>query len=168
VSRRALLLPLVAALACAPGDRDRRAAEQAVRAYDEALVRAFRSGDREGMRETATEREATRVRVLVVVKSADRLVLESTLERLDVVSAAPAGTDGFTVRTAERWRYHDRPLDPGRTAGPVFVAEMKLEYEVAREAGRWRVARVRTLASEYLEPPGFTSGTNPRGSGEGR
>jgi hypothetical protein len=159
----ALLLAALATLACGSGDRDRRAAEEAVRAYDEALVRAFRASDRQGMRGTATEKEANRVLVLIDLKIADRLVLESTLERLDLLSADRVGPDGYTVRTQERWRYHDRPLDPGRTTGPELVAEMKMEYEVAREGGRWLVAKARTLSSEYLEPPGFKPGA-PRGS----
>jgi hypothetical protein len=160
------LLGILAALGCASCKRDRGEAERAVRAYDEALVRAYRTNDRTGMRETATEKEANRVLVLIDLKIADRLVLESTLERLDVASAERVGADGYTVRTAERWRYHDRPLDPGRDAGPELVAEMKMEYEVAREAGRWRVAKVRTLANEVLEPKGGTPGAERATGGQ--
>jgi hypothetical protein len=156
-----MLLVAAALLACAPGDRDRREAERAVRAYDDALVRAFRTSDLEGMRATATEAEASRVRVLVDLKIADRLVLESTLERLEVLSATRAGGDGFTVRTAERWRYFDRPLDPGRPVGRAVLAEMQMEYDVAREGGRWLIARARTLSNQYLEPAGGGSAAKP-------
>jgi hypothetical protein len=144
---------LVLALgACARGDRDERDAVRAVRAYDEAVVRAFRTNDAGGMGEVATEKEAKRVTVLVDLKAADRLVLESTLERLEVLSAARVGPDGFTIRTAERWRYLDRPLAPGRVATPEVLAEMRMEYEVARENGRWRVDKTRTLANDVLQP----------------
>jgi hypothetical protein len=158
---RRTILAVAALLACAPGDRDRREAERAVRAYDAALVRAFRTSDLDGMRATATPAEAGRVRVLVDLKIADRLVLESTLERLDVLSASKAGADAFTVRTAERWRYFDRPLDPGRRAGGVVLAEMRMEYDVAREGGSWLVAKVRTLSNQRLDPAEVGSTTRP-------
>ena len=160
--RHALLLAAVV-LACAPGGGDRSEVERTVRAYDDALVKAFRANDAGPLQEVATEKEAKRVSVLVDLKVADRLVLESTLERFEVLSAERFGPDGYTVRTAERWRYFDRPLDPGRPAGLRFLADMQMQYEVERASGRWRVAKVRTVSSDYLEPPGFTPGA-PHGS----
>jgi hypothetical protein len=103
----------------------------------------------------ATRKEANRVLVLVDLKASNRLVLESTLERFDVRSSR-ASPDGKTaaVETAERWRYFDRSLAPGRSPGPTIVSEMRMRYDLVREDGRWKVAEVTTLANEILEPKG--------------
>jgi len=133
----------------------RWAAERAVRAYDEALAEAYRMSDASRLGDVAGEKEVGRVQVLIDLKRASSLVLESRLESLTVTEVRPVGPDGLVVRARERWRYHDRPIQPGRPPGPVFVAEMEMEWELARARGTWRVAKGRTLSSTYLEPKGF-------------
>lgn len=131
-------------------------AAKAVREYDAALVRAFRMSDPSRMTEVATQQEADRIRVIADLKAASRLVLESTLERLDVRSSEVAGGgQRATVETAERWRYFDRALTPGRSPGTVIVSEMRMRYDLVWEGGRWKVGRVTTLSNEVLEPKGF-------------
>jgi hypothetical protein len=148
-------LAWLALLAACPGPQ--RELERAVREYDEALVRAYATADPSRLPEVATAREATRVRVLIDVKTAARLVLESRLEALEVTRAAGSG-ESAQVETRERWRYRDRRLQPGEVPGPEIVSAMAMRYELAREGGRWKVASVSTLSSEILEPKGFRPG----------
>ncbi len=150
--RAAAALAIAVAAGCGS---DRRDAERTVRAYDEAAILAYRARDFGPLQQVATQAEWGRVVVLVDLKAGARLVLESTLESLEVTEARRAGPGAMVVRTRERWRYHDRPLDPGSARGPEFVAEMTLEYQLVREGDRWRVDRTRTLSSEYLEPKGL-------------
>jgi hypothetical protein len=142
---------LAASVVACRGGADGEAA-RAVRDYDAALVRAFGASDARPMRGVALEKEANRVSILVDLKRSNGIVLESTLERLEITGTSRAGADGRAVETVERWRYFDRPLAPGRPPGTVFVAEMRMRYQLAREEGRWKVESVRTLSSEYLEP----------------
>jgi hypothetical protein len=166
VTRTRTLVAAVALAASAAACRDRAdaEAERAVRDYDEALVQAFRASDARPLRAVALEEEANRVVVLVDLKRSNGIVLESTLERLEVTGTLRTGAGGRTVETVERWRYFDRPLAPGRPPGTVFVAEMRMRYELAREEGRWKVERVRTLSSKYLEPKGLAREA-PHGTG---
>jgi len=144
-------------------------AGRALRAYNEALVLAYRTSDPAVLAEVATERELRKVRVLIDLKKASRLVLESTLEELEVTSAEPCGTDCLVAETRERWRYYDRPLDPGKPPGVVFVVDTALRYELIRQDGAWKMDKGRTLTSTYLEPPGYRPeehrphGTEPTG-----
>lgn len=132
------------------------AAARAVREYDDELIRAFRTSNPSRIAGVATRTEADRVLVLVDLKSSNRLVLESTLERFEVVSSR-AFIDGksATVETKERWRYFDRPIAPGRSPGPEIVSEMRMRYELAWDSGRWKVADVTTLENAILEPKGL-------------
>lgn len=166
MTRAHALLAAVALTASLAACRDRAdaEAERAVRDYDEALVQAFRASDAAPIRRVALEKEANRVVVLVDLKRSNGLVLESTLERLEVTGTSRTGPAGRTVETFERWRYFDRPLAPGRAPGTVFVAQMRMRYELGREDGRWKVESVRTLSSEYLEPKGFAREA-PHGTG---
>ncbi len=134
---------------------ERREAEHAVRAYNEAAILAYRTRDLAPLREVATEKEWGKVVVLVDLKTAAGLVLESELENLEVTRAEKPSPDLLKAATRERWRYHDRPLRPGRPPGTVFVANMTLEYDFVREGGRWKLDAARTLSNEYVEPKGF-------------
>ena len=122
---------------------------KAVRAYDDALVRAYAGGNASTLANLATAKEAGRVQVLIDLKTSGKLVLESKIESFEVTSASTSG-DVATVETRERWRYHDRHLEPGKPTGPEFVADMRMRYALVREGGRWKVESVSTLSNEYL------------------
>lgn len=148
--RAAVLALALGAAACGA---DRREAERAVRAYDDALVVAYRTRDASRLDEVATAREAGKVRTLVELKTQARLVLESELQALDVGEVRREAPGALAARTRERWRYWDRPLDPGRPRGDVLVAEMELEYRIVRAPGeRWKVDAVRALSTRQVEP----------------
>ena len=106
---------------------------------------SYRQNDAEDLSRFAGAKEAGRVRVLIELKKAAGLVLESTIESFEVFSIELRSPDAATVATRERWRYQDRALAPGTSPGPAFVAHMEMRYEVAREDGRWKVQAVRTL-----------------------
>ncbi|HSN91983.1 MAG TPA: hypothetical protein VLS93_12205 [Anaeromyxobacteraceae bacterium] len=150
--RRASLGLLAALAAC--GDPARGEAERAVRAYNDAAIVAYRTREIGPLREVATEKEWGKVVVLVDLKTSNGVVLESELSSLEVTSASRPSPDRLEVATRERWRYFDRPLRPGRSPGPSFVAEMAMQYLLVREGGRWKVERVWTLSNEILEPKG--------------
>lgn len=166
---RSVLAAAAATLSLVPSgcaeQRQRWAAERAVRAYDEALAEAYRMSDASRMSDVAGESEMGRVQVLIDLKRSAGLVLESRIEALSVTDVRAVGPNGLVVRTRERWRYYDRPTRPGRPPEPVFVAEMEMEWDLARVRGTWRVEKGRTLWSTYLEPKGFVPG---RSEGHGQ
>lgn len=137
-------LPLVPASGCRT---EQAQAVRAVRTYDELLIQAYRTGEVSALRAVATENEVQRVFVLIDLKRSNGLVLESVLERLQVTSAHESGEGAVVVETRERWRYYDRPLEPGRQRGQVFVANMSMRYHLVLEEGRWKVDRGETLSS---------------------
>lgn len=140
----AVALPLLLG-ACSLGGREEVAA---VRAYDDALAAAFRTGELGGLRRVAGEDEARRVGVLVAMKGERRVVLESTLESFEVVRVDRPRPGAATVEARERWRYVDRPLDPGVAAPVPVVSTMTMRYALAREDGRLVVTAVQTLSSD--------------------
>ena len=166
--RRMVLAPVLLLAACQGASAE---AAKAVREYDDALVRAYARGDASPLANLATAKETGRVQVLVDLKTAGKLILESQIEAFEVTSTATSG-DTATVETRERWRYHDRHTKPGEPDGPDFVADMRMRYELVREGGRWKVGSVSTLSNEYLEPkggkPGGAHGQGARHGPEGK
>lgn len=160
--RRMATLPLAVALlldlaSCARWKAARNA-EAAVRAYNEAIVVAYRTNAPQGLGEVAGTKEVRKLIALIDLKRNANLALESRIEEFEVLNVETSGADGATVRTRERWRYWDRALKPGMPAGQVFVADMWMTWTVGREAGRMKVLGGKTERSEYLEPKGFRPG----------
>ncbi len=132
--------------------------EAAVRAYNDAIIVAYRLNDPSGLERVAGEDEVRRLTALIDLKRNGRLALESEIQELAVLGVASPGPDRMTVATRERWRYWDRALQPGIPTGPVFVADLWMTWELGRARGDWKVLRGRTERSEYLEPPGHRPG----------
>lgn len=156
------LLPLAAGCR---GSRVERDAEAAVRAYNEALVVAYRTNDPRGLERVAGAHEVRKLTALIDLKRNGNLALESKVEELEIIAVERSGPDGLEVRTRERWRYWDRALKPGMPAGPVFVADLWMRWKLGREAGVWKILEGKTERSEYLEPKGFQPGRAPNEEG---
>lgn len=161
-----VLLIALAATACRESWEERT-----IRSYNDAAIVAYRTGDMSGLETVATADEVRKVTALVDLKRAEKLVLESSLDRLEVLKSESVGPDGAVVETRERWTYQDRPLTPGAPPGTRFVSEMTMRYECTRVGGEWKIEKVRTLTNEFLEPKGFRAeghgkqhgGTGPEG-----
>lgn len=158
---------LLATLAGCEGSVSERQAERLVRAYDEGLVSAYRQRSVEPVKDLVTMKEMKKLIVLIDLKASNRVVLESSLEALAVRSVRLKDPGRLEVETEERWRYFDRPLDPGRPPGQVFVADMAMRYEFVRENGRWKMDQGRTLSCDFIEPKGFAP-PPPRSRGHER
>ncbi|MBI5507282.1 MAG: hypothetical protein HY903_00890 [Deltaproteobacteria bacterium] len=148
----ALFLLADALAGCRPAQADHPAA-RAVRAYADALADAYGTGDSSDLAGVARPDEVQRVRALIDLKRAAGVVLEAELLAFRVVGVEERAPELVIVRTEERWRYRDRGAAPGSEPGPLVVADMVMELEVARAAGAYRVARARTIATTTVAPP---------------
>jgi len=119
-----------------------------VSAYNKASIHAFRTSDFSLLGNVAGDKELRVIKVLVESKQYGGVVLESTLEKLELVSVKESGTTGMIVDTKERWRYYDRPLSPKMPPGPVFVGEMTMRYDCSKASGKWKVMKVTTIANK--------------------
>lgn len=127
-------------------------AEKLVRAYNEASINAYRTGDVTRLSLIADEKELRKIKVLLDIKRREGLVLESEMKSLEVTSCTQPAQDSMTVETRERWRYFDRPIKPGIPAGKVFMADMELTYMFRRMSGAWKVGQVKAVSTRYSEP----------------
>ena len=119
--------------------------------YNNAAIEAYRTGTAKPLLAYASEKEVNKVQVLVDLKSSNKLVLESELQDLQVLSVNLESDGHHTVRTRERWKYFDRPLRVGTAPGPVFIADIYLEYMVGPEGNMWKVQKVKAEKTEYLQ-----------------
>ncbi len=140
----------LAAFACTRSDDPLRI----VRAYNNAVIVAHQTGDISKLGDVAGEQEARIVGVLVNTKRGAGLVLEATLERIEVLRSDKTGSNSMIIETNEQWRYYDRPLKPGSNPGQVIEAAMKLQYECERTGNVWKVMKVRVLENNFLNQNG--------------
>jgi hypothetical protein len=136
----------LATFACSHSDDPLRI----VQTYNNAVILAHRTGDISKLGDVAGEREARIVGVLVTTKRGAGLVLEATLERIEVLRVERSGSDSQIIETSEQWRYYDRPLKPGKSPGQIIEAAMKLQYECARTDNIWKVMKVNVLENKFL------------------
>jgi len=121
-----------------------------VQTYNNAVILAHRTGDISKLGDVAGEREARIVGVLVTTKRGAGIVLEATLEHIEVLRTKKSGTDSQIIETSEQWRYYDRPLKPGNSPGQIIEAAMKVQYECARMDNTWKVMKVKVLENKFL------------------
>ena len=140
----------LAGTACSKADDPLRI----VRTYNEAVILAYRTGDISKLGDVAGEREARIVSVLITTKRGAGLVLEATLESVEVRHFERTGPDSLLIETAEKWRYYDRPLKPGSAPGQVIEAVMKVQYESERTGSIWKVTKVKVLENTFLDQKG--------------
>jgi hypothetical protein len=119
--------------------------------YNQAVITAYQSGTAKGLLDIAAEKESNKVQVLIDVKSSNGLVLESELQNIEILSVTAVTPTDYSVRTKERWKYFDRPLTVGASAGQVFIADMQLEYAIQKNNNKWKVLKVKAEKTEYLE-----------------
>lgn len=176
---RPLLCTAVAALALVPALltgcseqrawADRARAKQAVQAYLDASRAAYLANNPALLAPAATVREVNKVTALIDLKRGNGLVLDGTVESLELQRVSRPEDDKLLVATRERWRYFDRPASGKGPNGQVFVAVMELDYDLVREGGVWKVAEVRGRSTEYLEPKGYQPHrAASHGAGEGK
>jgi len=146
----ALAVPAAAALTGCRGDGPE--AEALARGYVAALAAAYRQNDPAPLAPLVGARHLKKVSALIDLKRAARLVLESETESLEVTAVERPDPTRLLVRTRERWRYQDRPLDPGASPGPRYVVVLALEYAFVREDGAWKLDEARAISSDTLEP----------------
>ena len=132
-----------------------------IRDYNSAAMQAYRTGSARPLLAHADEKEVNKVQVLVDLKTSNKLVLESELLKLEVISSTRKADSLYTVRTKELWKYFDRPLRVGAAPGPVFIADIYLEYLLHPAGNSWKVQKVKAEKTEYHQgaPAGGTSGT---------
>ncbi len=136
----------LAAFACTRSDNPLRI----VRAYNDAVILAHRTGDISKLGDVAGEREARILGVLVTTKRGAGLVLEATLERIEIQRSQKSGPDSEIIETSEQWRYYDRPLKPGSSPGQIIETAMKVQYECERTGNLWKVIKVKVLENRFL------------------
>ncbi|HEY6009511.1 MAG TPA: hypothetical protein VIU40_14395 [Geobacteraceae bacterium] len=147
MTRLRLLISCLLLISFAGCSGENREAQRLVRAYNDAVIQAYRSGDTGRLADVAGDRELRIITTLLDVKRSAGLVLEATLESLQVTGVEKAGAGDMTVETQERWSYQDRSLAPGAPPGRLIRADMAMRYSCAREGGKWKVIRVATVSN---------------------
>lgn len=157
MTSRWLAILLASGLSLTACKGEERAVVEAVRAYDEAVIKTYRGNDASAMQGLASLEELNRLMVLVDLKRSSHLTLMSELQRFEA-RKVELGAEAAKVTTEERWRYFDRPDDPKLPNGDVFVADMVLEYSLVKSGTAWKVLKAKTVSSNYLEPKGYQPG----------
>lgn len=154
----AVIMMLTTALLSACTDTAETDVIRTIKGYNEAAIAAYRTGTAKPLLAHAAEKEVNKVQVLVDLKTSNRLILESELQKFEVLSSVREADDRYDVRTKERWKYYDRPLRVGVAPGPVFIADIYLQYTVQREGESWKVQKVKAEKTDYIQ------GTDPAGN----
>ena len=142
----ALLIAIALAVAtpgCKSGGGDAVEAEQAVRAYADALVPALDAQTLDPLRKVATPEEVDRVRLYVVkLTQQDKVRAEARLVSLEVEDVEVQG-DSATLTANEQWTYIEKDVKSGE---PVSRDDYDGEvvYTLVRDAqsGSWLVSDV--------------------------
>lgn len=145
VSSKVFLLFLFSLASCADTCKD---VVKTVKLYNKALSEAYRMRDVSPLKDFAGQRELKKIMVLIDLKNSNNVVLESEMYYFKTLSCE-VQEDTAKVKTIERWRYYDRPLQPMPFKPKEINAEMQIEY-ILKKDSRWKVLEVKGLSHKEL------------------
>lgn len=150
--RRAALL-LAAAALLQPGCR--RSSNEDLKAtitrYNQLLTEGYRKLDMTPLQAVASPELATKAYHHMSAIGEGKLRMESTVQEIEFRKVDKTSADRARVETKETWDFKHVEISTGKTFSEEkgFVYEMT--YELAREAGGWRVRDASTLSGTSTE-----------------
>jgi hypothetical protein len=118
--------------------------ENFVRNYCSVLQMAYETADFDILVPAATEKELKKVfPVIQALKATDNVMKTEILGFK--IKKTKVSEDKATVRTHERWRYWWEERRSGTITKPKGEESYKLEYNLLKENGRWKVDFIRNL-----------------------
>lgn len=146
-----LVVPACALLitgGCTAAEAEHRQAasiESAVRAYNDALSRAFVMLDMNELSRFATEEQAAREFYLMAALGEGRVQMFATLTSIEFGEVTFSEEGKAAVTTTEVWDYDHVSLDTSQTVRSERGVVYRLEYALVLRDGRWLVSGVTSL-----------------------
>ena len=120
-------------------DRDQIEIKKVIRWYDEALVKAYTQLDVKPLDGLASEREMTRVNMMLVKFQRENKVMESEIKELKFVKISVSPEGRADVETEEKWRYRFLRKGTDRAVTPWTDVDYRMGYEMVKSKGQWLV-----------------------------
>lgn len=140
-----ILIVLSFILGCAKGtDEDLKEVKEAVRSYDEALIKVYSVLDPKPLYGLASEKEIGRVRMIIWKFLGEKTFMESELKEIRFQKVEMKG-DSAEVETREKWRFRHLREGTREEVRPWADAEYNLRFVMKKEKGKWMVESARLL-----------------------
>lgn len=140
------VVPSLLAVAGCHGLGEARAT-RLVRAYNDKVIEAFRTGDARLVEGVAGPKEAKKLTGLIGVKLDQGLTLDAQLLELRVLKVERAD-DAVLVETAEEWYYRERRVGSGQQIGQDSRDYYRMRYVLRPLDKRWVVDEI-----QFAAPP---------------
>lgn len=127
------------------GNPEAPVVQEAVRAYNEALIEGFVSFDMNALNVTATEEQAQRDYYLMAALGEGRVQMFSTLVSIEFGDVTFPEDGKASVITTEVWDYDHVSLDTSETVRTERGVVYHLQYDLMLQDGRWLVDNVTSL-----------------------
>lgn len=129
---------------CSPSGVDDEAerVKDAVRAYNEALVRGYAMMDMDELRGVATPEQAIKEYVLMSALGEGRARMVAHLVRVEFGPVRFSETTSASVDTTETWDYKHVSLDTSQTIRQESGVVYRLRYELVKSGDVWLVSDV--------------------------
>lgn len=116
-----------------------------VRAYNDALARAFVSLDMNELNVVATQDQAYSEFYLMAALGEGRMQMLSTLQSIEFGEVTFPAEGRATVTTTEVWDYDHVSLDTSETVRSERGVTYHLQYDLVLQDGRWLVDAVTSI-----------------------
>lgn len=125
-----------------PNPGEAEAVRESVRAYNEALVRAFAEFDMNELNVAATKEQAEREFYLMAALGEARVQMVATLTSVEFGEVTFPAEGQASVTTEESWDYDHVSLDTSETVRQERGVEYRLRYDLVLQDGHWLVDAV--------------------------
>ena len=133
-------IALIALLLTACGsffDKDQMEIKRIIRWYDDALVKVYSQLNVKPLDGLASEREMTRVNMMLAKFYREKKIMESELVDLTFLNISLENINKAEVETKEKWRYRYLRKGTNFVIKPWTDVEYKMNYKMVKSKGLW-------------------------------
>lgn len=120
-------------------DKDHMELKRSIQWYEDALIKVYNQLDIKPLDGLASEREMTRVNMILMNLAREKKVMESKLVELKVLEISLESGNEAEVTTEEKWRYRYLRKGTNFVIKPWTDAEYRMKYKMVKSKGLWIV-----------------------------
>ncbi len=151
ISKNNILLSLICIVLLLPAScvksAEKKDVETVIRAYNNALEKAFETKDFGPLKDLTTEREYNKATIYIMSYAGQDERLSAHLIKFDIKRTAISGNSADAV-TSEEWEYERVNMATGEAVTPYTLYTYEMNYKLLKDGDKWKVDQLKIIKED--------------------